>query len=77
MHLVLGLKTHFLLSYELPKCAGGVKFGHGSAELPIVLKGLNHMDLDALYIDLNVVEIELDTSQCDACMVINGIDQLT
>ena len=45
MHLVLGLKTHFLLSYELPKCAGGVKFGHGNAELPIVLKGLTQVQI--------------------------------
>ena len=27
---------------------------------------LNHIDLDALYIDLNAVDIKLDTSQCDA-----------
>ena len=33
------------------------------------------MDLDALYIDLNTVDIELDTSQCDAdaYIVIDGI----
>ena len=28
------------------------------------------MDLDALYIDLNVVDIKLDTLQRDACMVL-------
>ena len=34
------------------------------------------MDLAALYIDLNVVDIELDTPQCDAddYIVIDGID---
>ena len=34
------------------------------------------MDLDALYIDLNAVDIKLDTSQCDAnaYMVTDGID---
>ena len=35
------------------------------------------MDLDALHKDLNAVDIKLDASQRDACMVINGIDQLT
>ena len=34
------------------------------------------MDLDALYIDLNALDIELDASQCDvyAYLLIDGID---
>ena len=35
------------------------------------------MDLDALYIDLNVVDIELGASQCEAnaYMVTDGVDK--
>ena len=39
-----------------------------------IYQALNHMDLDAVYIDLNAIDIKLDTSQrnVDAHMVTDG-----